>query len=476
MKETRNTATAKEQAKPPDYPHVGGEQHSDGNQGTAQVSHIKRRLFISHKSKDKKAAEEIRGKLKDYGGDSLHVFISERIDAGQEWSAEIRENLENADYLLLLYTDPSEEWDWCLFEAGFFAGGGKGGKTGLVCLHSTRDNPPKPLQQWQSVRVDEIDKMSNFLKKLFTGIHSELVGSPEKLQTLATQITDALLQTGKRKLPSQWITEFVTVSLDPAQVQELNETGRVPGEALCGLEDRESVTIFGIGRGQCTIGRLEEGLEEHYREWWLKGLGESLRAASLNRTPIPRIPILYSLSTEKDYHVILHRVDRFSDESVIFCLLFVERIPENRDEQTPELRLTGDMLKLARSFRWKILTRFRREISVLKRYPEREEQIKSCLDSLKCSMDWVAGEATRLDLLTPDDVIEAFEDQEDKEKIEEIITKIWPTVFSKLNHGIETQDLDEVLDGLNGMLRLNKDYMVRSAGRYQQLLEKLPEV
>ena len=81
-----------------------------------------RHVFISHKAKDELAAEAIRKALKMRGGNSLEIFVSERIKAGSQWSEEIWKSLKRADWLLLLYTDPSQEWDWCLFEAGFFAG------------------------------------------------------------------------------------------------------------------------------------------------------------------------------------------------------------------------------------------------------------------------------------------------------------------------------------------------------------------
>jgi len=473
MNDNRNTDKPGDQAQHADQHEDERGGHSNDVRQTTTKSLGSRRVFISHKGKDKAAAEEMGQALEVYG---LKIFVSARIRPGVQWPKEIWDNLWKADWLLLLYTDPSEEWDWCLFEAGFFAGSGKGPESRLVCLHTEDVDPPMPVQHWQSVNITNANRLEQFLRDLFSGVNEPLLESQEMLQGLADRIAGAFHRTAVRKLPSAWLTEFVVLALDPAQVEQLKKNGRVPADVSCGLEQRESINIFGHGTGKCTMGNLEEGLDEHYREWWLKGLGGSLRAASLNKRPIPRIPILYSPTTRKDYHVILHRVDHFSNGRLEFCLLFVDRIPENRDEQTSDLRLAGDMLKLARSFRWKILTKFRRDISVLKQHPEKTEEIKDRLHRLKLSMEWVAGEATRLDVLTPEDVLEVFEDKEDKEKIAEIITKTWPTLFTKLNHGIEAQNLDEVLDALNGMLRLNKDYLIRSARRYGQLLQKLPDV
>ena len=431
----------------------------------------KKSIFISHKSKDKAAAEEIRKLLKHPGGDLLHVFISERIEAGGDWSSEISGSLERADYLLLLYTDTSEEWDWCLFEAGFFAGRFKERKDGLICLHSTKDKPPKPLRQWQSIGLEEIPALARFLGKLFTGIHKELAGSEHDLKKLARDIISVLHKKTVKRENRDFNTKYITLTLNSKEVDELKQTGLIPGSAVCGSEENERLDIFGFRHGECTLERLKEGLEEHYRVTWLRGLGECLRAASLGKEPLPQIPVLYSLGTKKQYYVVLHYLDKYTDGSGKFCVIFIEMIPEDK-EQDENIRLVGDMLKLGRKFRWKVLTTFRREISVLKRYPN-ERKVNECLEKLRNSLEWIMGEAIRLDLRLPEDVIGAFRTDEDKEKISQIIEKRWPDEYERLVHGIEHCDLDEIMGGLDTMLELNKDYLIIASGRYQQLLSAL---
>ncbi len=127
-----------------------------------------RRIFISHKVKDRGAAEKIRSALKLYGADNLEIFVSERIKPGVRWNEEIVDNLQKADWLLLLYTDPSEERDWCLFEAGFFAGCVKGVEDRPVALHTMDVAPPIPLQRWQPVPVTDGTMLENFLEVLFS--------------------------------------------------------------------------------------------------------------------------------------------------------------------------------------------------------------------------------------------------------------------------------------------------------------------
>jgi hypothetical protein len=389
------------------------------------------------------------------------------------WADEIFDKLKRADWLLLLYTDPSEEWDWCLFEAGFFARSIKGTEKRLICLHTLEDPPPMPVQGWKTVPVTDGKEMERFLKFLFMDINPKLTESKDKLQQLADLIAKAFQLEVRRMIKSKWYTKYVTLSMNAAQVQELKETGRVPTDVLCGLKENESLYLFGYGSGDCEMDKLEEGLDEHYKESWLKALSESLRAASLNKTPIPRIPILYSSSLERHYHVILHCLRRFSDGSLEFYLLFIEKIPENEMEQGQELQRLGNMLKLGRAFRWQILTKFLREISVLMQRKDMEKEIEHCFENLRFSMDWVVGESQRLDILTGDDVVKTFEKEEDIQAIDNAMKNIWPKVFEDLYAGIEETDLAKVHHALEGMLEANKDYMIRAARRYAELMEKL---
>ena len=430
-----------------------------------------KRVFISHKSRDKYAATVIDGILRKAGGANLKVFLSERIEPGVEWSNEIWEKVKKADWLILLYTDPSDEWDWCLFEAGFFAGGGK---TGLICLHTKDVIQPKPLQQWQSVHVNDEDEMEQFLKTLLTDLNPALVESKEDLRKLIVEIGAAFIRKVRRKLDSEWNTEFVIISFkNPAQVKMLKETGRISNDVSCGEEVRESLDIFGHRTGECTIETIQDGLNIYERSWWMKCLGEALRAAALKRYPIPPIPRIVSPYTGKEYQVVLHRMDRFNDDTLSFCLLFIEIAPENAEEKDRQLKFAANMLTIGRQFRWNILTKYHRDVTILKVQQAREEKIRECLEDLNLRIAWIRGEVERIDVITEDDIIALFEDENDKKKISKLLKELWPEVFQRLSNEIVARDLDGVLHTLTEMLKLNKDFMIMFADKYLGLWKKV---
>jgi len=75
--------------------------------------------------------------------------------------------------------------------------------------------------------------------------------------------------------------------------------------------------------------------------------------------------------------------------------------------------------------------------------------------------------------LTGDDVVKTFINEEDIKVIDNAMKNIWPNVFEDLYAGIEETDLTKVHNALEVMLEANKDYMIRAARRYAELMEKL---
>ena len=54
-----------------------------------------------------------------------------------------------------------------------------------------------------------------------------------------------------------------------------------------------------------------------------------------------------------------------------------------------------------------------------------------------------------------------------KKALRDALENALPGHFKDMSDGIEAKDLDKVLRGINGMLDLNKDYMIRAAARQQ---------
>ena len=76
-------------------------------------------VFFSHKVNDKEVTKSLI-KLLDGHTENVSFPISEQIEKGTRWRKAIADLLNRANFLVLVFTDPNEDWGWCLYESGFF--------------------------------------------------------------------------------------------------------------------------------------------------------------------------------------------------------------------------------------------------------------------------------------------------------------------------------------------------------------------
>jgi len=79
------------------------------------------RMFISHKMPtDTSLAQQIGSRLALYGGNQIRVKHAGQFRYGENWRELIQRELDDAHWLVYLYTDQDEDWGFCLFECGYF--------------------------------------------------------------------------------------------------------------------------------------------------------------------------------------------------------------------------------------------------------------------------------------------------------------------------------------------------------------------
>ena len=123
------------------------------------------RVFVSHKHDDHALAETVKKTLEGLSG-RIDCFVSgSDLSAGSDWNAEIRSQLAKSHLLILLFTEPSRNWDWCLYEAGLFTSLGVAEDHSVVCLYHPQNPLPSPLKTLQGVPV-EVVPLQRFLSQL----------------------------------------------------------------------------------------------------------------------------------------------------------------------------------------------------------------------------------------------------------------------------------------------------------------------
>lgn len=133
-----------------------------------QDSGDKLRVFVSHKHDDHALAQTVKTTLEGLSDRRIDCFVSgSDLSAGSDWNAEIRSQLAKSHMLILLFTEPSRNWDWCLYEAGLFTSLGVAEEHSVVCLYRPQNDLPSPLKNLQGVPV-EADGLQRFLSQLCT--------------------------------------------------------------------------------------------------------------------------------------------------------------------------------------------------------------------------------------------------------------------------------------------------------------------
>src|SRR5580765_8737085 len=113
------------------------------------VSDDKFAVFISHKHDDHALAVKVKDAIESLNREVIDCFVSDvDITAGTDWRREIRSALARSHILLLLFTAPSKNWDWCLFETGLYMRFDRAEKnqvSSVVCLFSPGQASPSPI-------------------------------------------------------------------------------------------------------------------------------------------------------------------------------------------------------------------------------------------------------------------------------------------------------------------------------------------
>lgn len=173
------------------------------------------RIFISHKHDDHDAADALATVLGEVD-EQIKCFVSgSHLIAGTDWNAEIRTQLMDSHLLLLLFSEPSKNWDWCLYEAGLFTS--LGDEHSVVCLYQAGGASPRPLKALQGVQVT-VPQVQQFLKQLCTetwrvtrkwrlgGLKHK--ATDEEFLGAATRIVDLFPKPRAEAAPLQHLTHY----------------------------------------------------------------------------------------------------------------------------------------------------------------------------------------------------------------------------------------------------------------------------
>ena len=157
-------------------------------------------IFISHKHEDHALAMAVRDALHRLGCGRIECFVSGvDIAAGADWNRQIKSRLAQSHLLILLFTSPSQNWDWCLYEAGLFTRFDVEDVSAIVCLFNPETGSPRPLANLQGVSAQP-EAVEKFLGELLR--ETWCISDDWRRGALASDVDEKLVGSAAKQIVS----------------------------------------------------------------------------------------------------------------------------------------------------------------------------------------------------------------------------------------------------------------------------------
>jgi hypothetical protein len=196
-----------------------------------------------------------------------------------DWRRAIRSRLAKSHLLLLLFTAPSRNWDWCLYETGLYTRFEKLEKnevSSVVCLFDPGHASPSPLADLQGVPANT-DKLRAFLDLLCR--QTWKISDDWRLGALAPDIHRKKVDEAAHAIERAFRLSGSTSTHFPCHrvVLSLSESDKIKkgipesARVLEGPNDTSDYTLalfnLGSGTGKRTWGDLLRAVQGTNAEW-----------------------------------------------------------------------------------------------------------------------------------------------------------------------------------------------------------------
>lgn len=450
------------------------ENNADASNG---IGDDKVHIFVSHKSEDKKIALEIKKQLCRYAADRIEVYCSEEIEPGDDWLTWIKTKVCKSNLLLLLFTDPSASWDWCLFEAGLFLDLTGDKFKRVVCLHHPNTDPPKPLMNLQTLPAEE-ELLIEFLKLFYGG--TELMGLNTVINEVHANDEDEINRQAKKIIKlfapanySRWYPlRRLVLSLPKSNlVKELKDTKTIPdGAAVDEPTGYMLADVFGLlptedGR---TWEELKQQSEKRGDTYWIDELGQAMAAAEERTSSIRLTQTFRAAKGGMIFRPVLYRVD-FDDKTPFrYHVLFNEETTPANVAGEGALDQLFNLLRMCHRFRKEVLGSYKGKLAVL----SGESSPGIICDRLKDVIEIIEYESRALGFLDKDKLQTFFDKNSDKEKIAEFLRNWDEENRAPFIDALEARDLVMIEGFLEQFEIMNRDFMAFCSKHYARLVEQ----
>jgi hypothetical protein len=442
------------------------------------------RVFLSHKEIDRLTAQKIATALRRIGGPGVDVSISGE-HPGTDYRNWIEAKLEQAEWYVLAYTEPAKNWDWCLYEAGYFEAAKKRdqGPYRIICLHPG-EMRPKPLDKFDSVIVnkpDEPQKLEKFCEDFLTYTNPTLplndkIAARDDLKNLVNGAFKNVMHTLYRG-------RHITISVPPTdslRPNDLPDGSRVFGTTEIMAE------IFGINSRSTTWSRVKTIAAATQDPRWIVQLAHGI--ANIRNDQFPP-PITGQIQTQRElFHLlpVLNRVDELEDQTLNCEILLAEGITSAWAKLNDEnIRALVTSLRMTVRFRYDVIDVFAGRPGTLRFITNRSP--RKFREVFRTLMFDISSEARASGLSGRHILVDCFDDPQERAEVAKLYQEWEEQTFPQLVSAIGMSSDPEVwttfddtpfgddeiaaLEGrFNQMREMNTRYLELALNRYRELI------
>jgi hypothetical protein len=422
-------------------------------------------IFVSYNHKDEDTAKIIVEQLRLYSANKLNIHYmadNPKRLVGKEWRKWIKEKIAISNWFLLLLPDPSDDWDWCLFETGLFEKDVTSADR-LICIHHPLIKLPDPIDDYHAVPAKQ-NEVEQFLMMVFIeenpipGMRAINPNFEKDLKKTAKIIVDAIVPPRKfyRDIFEPWV-EFMHDDID--NVKNISDLDKSHILTI----NQKALELFDYHIRPDDFATLRRGLPTESDQYWYKELAYIVEKIAEGRNFFP-ISGVIKAKNGKTYKPVLCSIDRLVNQKGPISslhLIFIEEVSTVDGSVIPQkLLCLATLLRYAFRFRWEVLEKF-----CAKEMVETDvTKLKNAL--LRIKRDWetkgVGGK----------DYVLQFYPEKEHENISNMYDA-WRELSTPDNHGkldiaIKNKDLKMIPKLLDSVLPINQQFLEMTVHYFSQ--------
>ena len=425
------------------------------------------KVFFSYKKKDERAATEVVQLLRTFSANKLKICyqadFTEDI-AGRQWRQKIKEEVCGANWFILLLPDPSDDWDWCLYETGLFDHQTTSADR-VICLHHPNTDIPDPIKDYHHVPANVPD-VEDFLKMVYLkdnpipGLPALNPFAESEIPRIAREIVSTIRPpfTLFQEIYEPWIA----LKVDYADKLESKEG---LDDSMIESANQYALALFDYADQPSTWGQLRGYISEAQGDSrWRDEMFHVIRRIGQGRKFYP-IQAVFQANNNKFYRPVVYAVDKVgrTGPATTFHITFSEDVTAIDSSAMPlELSRLATVLRFTFRFRWEILEKFIGKMNS----DDDVERLDNALHRIET--DWESrgiGKESK--------ILNLFSD-ENKQRVLEMMLD-WNKVKNKQKNGtlenaIKNRDFYSCSELLKRFLPMNQEFLELVTDRFNDLI------